>query len=231
MDNIKNDSNQINFKRIRYTNSIVIGGMIAMGKTTLAEAIIKYYPKATWVPEFDPDDQLCQMLLKKMYERDDNNMYASLFQLYFVIKRFDNYKRHVAKNKQMTIFDRSIFEDWLFAKENLNSSYLFGYYEGTFRGIANEIVYDIGVPKLYVILKGNWDLFKRRIYERGRPAEIDNFEKNEIYFHRLLNQYEEFLISTCKNFAIAYVIVDANLEVEEKAKIVVEKLKEIDSEQ
>ena len=128
----------------------------------------------------------------------------------------------------MTIFDRSIFEDWLFAKENLNNSYLFGYYEGTFRGIANEIVYEVGVPKLYIILRGNWDLFKRRIYERGRPAEIDNFEKNEIYFHRLLNQYEEFLVSTCKNFAIDYVIVDATLTLEEKAKLVVDKLRLID---
>ena len=228
MDAPKSKDNQIHFKKIKYTNSIVIGGMIAMGKSTLAEAIIQHYPKATWVPEFDPNDALCQMLLRKMYERDDNNMYASLFQLYFVIKRFDNYKKHVMNNKQMTIFDRSIFEDWLFAKENLNNSYLFGYYEGTFRGIANEIVYDIGVPKLYVILKGNWDLFKRRIYERARPAEIDNFEKNEIYFHRLLNQYEEFLVSTCKNFAIDYVIVNAELDIEEKVKIVVEKLKQID---
>ena len=228
MDSPKNTDNQIRFKKIKYTNSIVIGGMIAMGKSTLAEAIIQHYPKATWVPEFDPSDDLCQMLLKKMYERDDNNMYASLFQLYFVIKRFDNYKKHVLHNKQMTIFDRSIFEDWLFAKENLNNSYLFGYYEGTFRGIANEIVYEIGVPKLYIILKGNWDLFKSRIYKRGRPAEIDNFEKNEIYFHRLLNQYEEFLVSTCKNFAIDYVIVNAELEIEEKVKIVVEKLKQID---
>ena len=156
-------------------------------------------------------------------------MYASLFQLYFVIKRFDNYKKHVLNSNQMTIFDRSIFEDWLFAKENLNSSYLFGYYEGTFRGIANEIVYDIGVPKLYIILKGSWDLFKRRIYERARPAEIDNFEKNEIYFHRLLNQYEEFLVSTCKNFGIEYVVIDAALPVDEKVKMVVEHLKRVDS--
>ncbi len=225
-----NDSQHtLKFKPIKYANVIVIGGMIALGKTTLAQSLIKHYDsQAQWIPELDNNDQLSMLLLEKMYERKDDNLYASLFQLYFVIKRFQTYKSNINNNK-LSIFDRSIFEDWLFAKENLNNPFLFGYYEGTFKGISNEIVYDVGVPKLYVILKGDWELFKKRLYERNRDCEINNFKQNEIYFHQLLDQYENFLVNTCKNFGIAYIVIDASLPLEEKTKLVVDKLKEIDN--
>lgn len=222
------EDKQLKFKPIKYTNAIVVGGMIALGKTTLAQAIIKEYDKnAQWIPELDADDKLSFLLLEKMYERSDDNLYGALFQLYFVIRRFQTYKSFVNKDK-LCVFDRSIFEDWLFAKENLNSPLLFGYYEGTYKGICNEIVYDIGVPKLYIILTGNWDLFKERLYLRNRACEIDNFTQNEIYFHRLLDQYEKFLVNTCKSFGIDYIVVDASLPLEEKTKLVLNKLKEID---
>lgn len=222
------ENKELKFKPIKVTNAIVIGGMIALGKTTLANALIKHYPEGKWIAELDENDQLANLLLNKMYERDDNDLYGSLFQLYFVIKRFSTYKKNVSK-EQLSIFDRSIFEDWLFAKENLNNSFLFGYYEGTFKGIANEVVYDVGVPKLYVILTGTWELFKKRLFQRNRKCEIDNFERNETYFHRLLDQYESYLVSTCKNFGIDYIVVDASLELEEKTKMIIKKLDEINA--
>ena len=216
--------NKLTFKKIKTSNSIVIGGMIALGKTTLANALMKHFKNSRWVPELDQKDKLSLLLLEKMYERSDDNLYASLFQLYFVIKRFDTYKKN-ANQKQLTIFDRSIFEDWLFAKENLNNPFLFNYYQGTFGGICNEVVYETGVPKLYVILTGNWELFKKRIFKRNRPCEVNNYKKNEIYFHRLLIQYESFLVNTCKNYGISYIVIDASLSVKKEVQLILNKLK------
>lgn len=224
---VKNE-NKIPFQKTRISNSIVIGGMIAFGKSTLAQQLLKHYKNAVFIPELDPQDDLWPLLLKKMYQRDNDNLYASLFQLYFMIKRFDRYKDAIRKH-EFTIFDRSVFEDWLFAKENLNNPFLFNYYEGTFLGICNQTIYHYGIPKLYVILDGDWELFKERLFKRNRQVEIENFQKNEIYFHRLLNQYTSFLVDTCKNFGIEYIVVDAKLPAETKIKMVVDKLNEINN--
>ncbi len=222
------EDKELSYRKIKIANAVVVGGMIALGKTTLAQSIVKVFPNASFCPELDDDDELWPILLKKMYERSDDNLYSSLFQLYFVIKRFYAYKAHINQNR-LTVFDRSIFEDWLFAKENLNNPFLFNYYKGTYMGICNQTIYEVGVPKLYVILSGDLELFKQRLFKRNRKVEIENYEKNKVYFARLLEQYESFMVNTCKNFGIEYLIVDAKLPGEVKTKMVLDKLKEIDS--
>ncbi len=219
------------FKRVKISNSICIGGMIAFGKSTLTESLKNKYDKnANVVFELDEDDNLMMMLLEKMYQRENNDLYGSLFQLYFVLNRFENYKKN-ANLDRLTIFDRSIFEDWLFARENINSPSVFHYYNSLWESVCRELIYDYGVPKLYIILDGDWELFKKRIYQRNRKVEIDNFEKNENYFKQLLLKYADYLVSACKDFGIDYIVVDANLEQEDKIALIDQKLQEIEKRQ
>lgn len=216
------------FKRVKISNSICVGGMIAFGKSTLTEAIKNFYNNnVNTVYELDENDSLMMSLLEKMYQRENNDLYGALFQLYFVINRFENYKKN-ANIGNLTVFDRSIFEDWLFAKKNINNPSIFYYYNSLWESICRELIYQYGVPKLYVILDGDWELFEKRIHQRNRKVEIDNFNKNKEYFKSLLNEYSQYLISACKDFGIEYLVIDAKLELEEKVKLVNDKLLEIE---
>lgn len=214
------------FRPLKVANCIAVGGMIAFGKSTLVQALSNKYPGAKVVYELEENDQLPTLLLSKMYDRSNDMLFGSLFQLYFVLNRFDNYKNNCNQEK-LTIFDRSIFEDWLFAHENITRPEIFDYYASMWKTICKELIYDYGVPKLYVILTGTWDLFKKRIYERNRQCEVENFAKNETYFKRLLDLYPIYMVDTCRQYGIPYVIVDANKELEEKVAIVEKELEKI----
>ncbi len=213
-------------KKIKMSNSIVIGGMIAFGKSTLAKKLSENLTDSKVVYELNDEDQLMTLLLGKMYERTNNVLYGSVFQLYFVLNRFENYKNN-CNDKYITIFDRSIFEDWLFAHENIIRPSVFGYYDSLWKDVATELIYEHGVPKLYVILTGTWELFKKRIFERNRTIEIENFNKNKTYFKKLLEIYEDYMINVCKDFGIDYILIDASKELDEKLNIVLEKIKTI----
>lgn len=214
-------------KQIKVANNIVVGGMIAFGKSTLAEALHDTLKPSKIVFELDNDDQLMMLLLDKMYQRSNNVLFGSLFQLYFVLNRFENYKTN-CNSSELTIFDRSIFEDWLFARENINKPSVFNYYNSLWENVCQELIYEYGVPKLYIILDADWDLFKERIFKRNRKVEIDNFTKNEDYFRHLLSIYKEYLVGTCKDFGINYLVVDARLELEDKVKLIQDELKKLD---
>lgn len=214
-------------KKIKVSNSIVVGGMIAFGKSTLATEINKSLPGSKIVFELNDDDVLMNLLLQKMYERENNLLFGSLFQLYFVLNRFQNYKNN-CNSKEITVFDRSIFEDWLFAHENIVRPSVFSYYDSLWKDVAYELIYQYGVPKLYVILTGDWELFKERLFLRNRKIEIENYQKNETYFRKLLEIYEDYMINVCKDFGIDYIIVDAKKPLEEKIDIVLKKLQSLD---
>lgn len=213
-------------KKIKVSNSIVVGGMIAFGKSTLAERLHQVLENSNIVYELNDEDQLMHLLLEKMYERKNNTLYGSVFQLYFVLNRFDNYKNG-CNSKNITIFDRSIFEDWLFAHENIVRPSVFSYYDSLWKDVANELIYEYGVPKLYVILTGDWELFKKRLFQRNRPVEIENFEKNKTYFKKLLEIYEDYMVNVCKDFGIDYLLVDAHKSTDEILQIVLEKVNTI----
>lgn len=213
-------------KKTKVSNSIVIGGMIAFGKSTLAQAVSNKITNSKVVNELDESDLLAKMLLDKMYERKNNTIFGSVFQLYFVLNRFEIYKAN-CNNLNLTIFDRSIFEDWIFAHENIIRPSVFTYYDSLWKDIATELVYQHGVPKLYVILSGDWQLFKERLFLRNRKSEIENYQKNEVYFKKLLTVYQEYMINVCLDFGVDYIVVDAKMPLDQKVDIVIKKYQEL----
>lgn len=93
---------------MKLTNIIVIGGTIAAGKSSLVGAL-PFKP----VQELDPNDDLQNILLGKMYEGDP--IAKQVFQLDMMLTRYDKYKK-LAQSGEKYVFDRMIFEDMLFAK-------------------------------------------------------------------------------------------------------------------
>lgn len=209
----------------KVANCFAIGGMIAFGKSTLAKALQERFKEySRYVEELDETDEFTMMLLRKMYERE-GEIYSSTFQYYFVQSRFARYKDMLKEYKDKTIFfDRTIFEDYIFARENIKDPVSFDYYTAMYNAVCTELRYEVGVPQYYLILDADWETFKERIYKRNRREEIDNFEKNEEYFKHLLNNYTPWLKGICNKIGIPYLVVDAKLSTEEQVEYIVNTL-------
>jgi len=108
-----------NILPIKIANCIVVGGMIASGKSTLVNELSK---DTNFIPIYELDDQnkdsLMYILLDHMYRRE--SISPAVCQLHFVLSRFEKYKNALKEIDDKTaVFDRSIFEDRLFAFYNL----------------------------------------------------------------------------------------------------------------
>ena len=187
----------------KISNSIVIGGPIAVGKSSLVGSL-PFVP----VQELDPNDELQLLLIEKMYEGD--KIAPQIFQLDMLLTRFDKYKK-LANSKEMHVFDRSIFEDVYFAK-NLLTNYpnIWDYYHSIWKDKVKELITEVGLPKHYILLTCDWTHFKERVFARNRSAEIDNFEANETYFKNMIDGYEDFMVGIFKEYGIDYSILDTN---------------------
>lgn len=209
------------FQRIKVANAFAIGGMIGAGKSTLSRALGEVL-NADVVYELKEDDELQNILLKKLYEGDKTSAIA--FQVYFFCARFDNYKNGVL-NSNVSVFDRTIFEDRLFAHQNMTSDPItFGFYDSMWHDKTKELIYSVGVPKLYIILDLKWEEFKDRIFRRGRKSEVDNFSKNEAYFRSIHSVYKDYLVNVCEVYGINYLLIDASLPTDQQIKIILKKI-------
>jgi deoxyadenosine/deoxycytidine kinase len=65
-------------------------------------------------------------------------------------------------------------------------------------------------PDLYLILDVDWKNFEKRIMERGREQEIENFEKNREYFKQLMSDYTTKVVAQCAVYDIPYVVINTN---------------------
>lgn len=212
----------------KIANCVAIGGMISAGKTTISEELVKRYG-FTFVPELSNDESdLMHVLLKKMYEREA--IANSVCQLQFILGRYEKYKDSnlAAKENETLVFDRTIFEDRLFAFHNmLDEPSVYEYYERLWRDKVQELLYNVGTPKLYIILTMDWKLFKERIFKRNRKIEIDNFVQNENYFKLLNDTYLPYLKNICNSYSIPYIVIDTSIPLEEKLNIIDKELKEL----
>ena len=211
-----------NFQRIKVGNAIAIGGMIGAGKSTLSKALGQKL-EASVVYELNENDELQNLLLKKLYEGDKTSAIA--FQVYFFCSRFDNYCNGV-NNNRISVFDRTIFEDRLFAHQNMTSDpIMFGFYDSMWHDKTKELIYSVGVPKLYIILDIKWEDFKKRLFERGRKSETDNFDQNEPYFRSVHRIYTEYLVNVCQVYGINHIVLDATIPTEKQVEMIMAKIK------
>lgn len=211
-----------NYKKQVEANAIAVGGMISAGKSTIVERIVKDYGfEPVYELSNDPND-LMNILLDKMYQREQ--IAESVCQLQFLLNRFTRYKNCITKSKNpaVKVFDRTIFEDRLFAFHNmLDQPTVYEYYEKLWRDQVNQLIYEVGTPKLYIILQLDWNKFLERLYKRNRAVEIKNFKKNETYFRLLNKGYIEYLTSVCAAYRIPYIVINVgNLTVDQEMKII-----------
>ncbi|XRG87586.1 deoxynucleoside kinase [Neobacillus sp. SAB-20_R2A] len=221
--------------------SIVIGGMIGLGKTSVADTLKAHFQNngidSKVFYEAVDDNPILPLYYELTQEELDARRIPFLLQLFFLNKRFKTVKDCINwTNPIYTIQDRSIYEDWYFAYVNKNlgriSSLEFKIYEELVDNMLEELKeLPKKAPDLMVYLKGSFDTVIDRIMARGRSFEI-NPELKEYYFE-VWKGYDEWVMERYNASEVLVIDMDTTDVVNSEADAirvcqeVEDKLKEI----
>lgn len=215
---------------------VVVGGMIGLGKTTLAEFIAERL-NANIYYESVEDNPILPLYYSESPEEIQLKRYPFLLQLFFLNSRFETIKEATIKaSKEISVIDRSIYEDWYFAKLNYDLGRMndleFSLYEKLLNNMMKEIA---GIPKkaptLMVYLEGSFETVLDRIARRGRSYELD--PELTSYYKKLWEGYNDWLINHYKASEVLIVntdnlnIVDCSEDREKVLNLIENKLKDI----
>ena len=95
---------------------IVVGGMIGLGKSSVAEILGNHFNSDVFYESVD-DNPILPLFYSESEEEIQKRRYPFLLQLYFLNTRFKSIKEALVNNNN--VLDRSIYEDWYFAKKNM----------------------------------------------------------------------------------------------------------------
>jgi len=174
---------------------VTVGGMIGLGKTSVTRMISDalgfkpFYEEVkgnTILPLFYTADE----------EEQDYKRYPFLLQLEFLNSRFRTIK--TAYGVEKTVLDRSIYEDWHFAKVNNQIGNIrdeeFVIYEKLLDNMMEELdELPQKAPDLMVYLHASFDTVLERIGKRGRDFEQDQSLYD--YYYQLWEGYDDWVLN------------------------------------
>lgn len=172
---------------------LVIAGTIGVGKSSLAKLLGEHFGTDVFYESVE-DNPILPLFYTATEEEIQTNRYPFLLQLWFLNTRFKNIKEALTQDNN--VLDRSIYEDWYFAKVNKDlgriSELEFKMYEDLLNNMMEEIN---GMPKkspdLLIYLRGNFDNIMERVQKRGREYELD--ESLIEYYRTLWEGYDEWV--------------------------------------
>ena len=212
---------------------IVVGGMIGLGKSSVAEILGEHFKSEVFYESVD-DNPILPLFYSESEEEIAKKRYPFLLQLYFLNTRFKSIKD--ALHHDNNILDRSIYEDWYFAKKNMELGRISELEMQTYEGLLNNMMSELDelpkkAPDVMVYLKGSFETVMKRINLRGRDFEIDDSLRD--YYHFLWEDYDNW-INNYYNASEVVIIDMDNLDVvnneedkENLIKTVEEKLREV----
>lgn len=187
---------------------ITIGAMIGAGKTSLAELVANHFNSEVFYESVD-DNPILPLFYTASEEEIQTKRYPFLLQLWFLNTRFKNIKEALIKDNN--VLDRSIYEDWYFAKVNKDlgriSDLEFSLYEDLLNNMLEELE---GLPKkspdLMIYLSGSFETILERIKKRGREYELD--EALVSYYYTLWQGYDNWVKQHYKASDVLIINID-----------------------
>ncbi|MFB7428100.1 deoxynucleoside kinase [Streptomyces hydrogenans] len=173
---------------------ICVGGMIGIGKTSVAELIAKELGSEVFYESVD-DNPILPLFYSASPEEIEAKRYPFLLQLYFLRTRFAAIKE--AYRKADNVLDRSIYEDWYFAKVNHDLGRISSLEMELYEGMLDEMMREIDglpyrkAPDLMVYLQADFDTVLHRIGLRGREFEQDRGLVE--YYRTLWSGYDDWV--------------------------------------
>lgn len=214
---------------------IVVGGMIGLGKSSVAKILGEEFKSEVFYESVD-DNPILPLFYSSTEEEIEKNRYPFLLQLYFLNSRFKSIKQALVYDNN--ILDRSIYEDWYFAKKNMDLGRISKLEMGLYEDLLNNMMEELEElpkksPDLMVYLKGSFETVLERIRKRGRSYELD--DELVSYYKFIWNGYDEWLEKFYKASETIvidmdkYDVVHKEEDKEEIIKMIKGKLKEIRS--
>ena len=212
---------------------LVVGGMIGLGKSSVAKILGEHFNSEVFYESVD-DNPLLPLFYSESEEEIQRKRYPFLLQLYFLNTRFKSIKEALVNDNN--VLDRSIYEDWYFAKKNMELGRISDLEMSIYENLLNNMMEELEslpkkAPDVMIYLKGSFETVINRINLRGREFEIDDSLKE--YYHFLWEGYDNWVNNHYN--ASEFLIIDMNVmdvvnNEEDKKKLikmVEEKLKEI----
>ncbi|MFD2613386.1 deoxynucleoside kinase [Paenibacillus gansuensis] len=174
---------------------IVVGGMIGLGKTSVANLLGRELGSDVFYEEVD-ENPILPLFYTASAEEIEKKRYPFLLQLFFLDKRFRAIKQALVSPRN--ILDRSIYEDWYFAKVNKELGRITDLEFSVYESLADNMMEELQElpkksPDLMVYLKASFDTVLYRIGLRGREFEQD--EDLIDYYYKLWSGYDEWVMN------------------------------------
>lgn len=212
---------------------IVVGGMIGLGKSSVAEVLGKALGSEVFYESVD-DNPILPLFYTASPEEIQEKRYPFLLQLYFLDTRFKAIKQALVENNN--VLDRSIYEDWYFAKKNMELGRINELEMQVYENLLHNMMEELDelpkkAPDLMVYLKGSFETVLDRIMKRGRSFELDTELVD--YYKFLWEGYDEWVMKHYKASEVIVVDMDTIDVVERESdrtkvvEMVKEKLREI----
>ena len=210
---------------------IVVGGMIGLGKSSVSKVLGEHFNSEVFYESVD-DNPLLPLFYSESEEEIQKKRYPFLLQLYFLNTRFKSIKEALYADNN--VLDRSIYEDWYFAKKNMElgriSELEMKIYEDLLENMMEELKeIPKKAPDLMVYLKGSFDTVINRIKLRGREFEVDD---SLMEYYKLLWEGYDYWVNNCYSASDVVIIdmdkldiVNSEEDKKELIRLVEEKLK------
>ena len=187
---------------------ITIGAMIGAGKTSLAELVANHFNSEVFYESVD-DNPILPVFYTASEEEIQAKRYPFLLQLWFLNTRFKSIKEALIKDNN--VLDRSIYEDWYFAKVNKDlgriSDLEFSLYEDLLNNMLEELEeLPKKSPDLMIYLSGSFETILDRIKKRGREYELD--EALVSYYYALWEGYDNWVKQHYKASEVLIINID-----------------------
>ena len=187
---------------------ITIGAMIGAGKTSLAELVANHFNSEVFYESVD-DNPILPVFYTASEEEIQTKRYPFLLQLWFLNTRFKSIKEALIKDNN--VLDRSIYEDWYFAKVNKDlgriSDLEFSLYEDLLNNMLEELEeLPKKSPDLMIYLSGSFETILERIKKRGREYELD--EALVSYYYTLWEGYDNWIKQHYKASEVLIINID-----------------------
>lgn len=209
---------------------ITVGGMIGSGKSTITNLLAEELDYVPFYEEVE-GNEILPLFYTASPEVQIAKRYPFLLQLEFLNSRFTIIKEALKSNEDI-VMDRSIYEDWYFARINTDigniSTQEFNLYEKLLNNMMTEIEeLPKKSPDLMVYLKISFEKTLERIGRRGRDFEQD--EGLYDYYYRLWKDYDNWVMNHYNHSNV--LILDMNeIDIEkypEQKEVIVNKVREV----
>ncbi len=154
---------------------LTVGGMIGLGKSSVAKILGEHFNTDVFYESVE-DNKVLPLFYTASDEEIQLKRYPFLLQLWFLDTRFKSIKEALVKDNN--VLDRSIYEDWYFAKKNMDLGRISELEMEIYENLLNNMMEELKElpkksPDLMIYLKGSFETVLERIRKRGRSYELD----------------------------------------------------------